>query len=59
MSIHKILKCFSFLFCQGEPREADKRAAEAGGLPGPRQGTEGVSAEGQCPRGGGEGRGLR
>lgn len=32
MSIHQIFKCFIFLFCQGEPREADKRAAEAGGL---------------------------
>lgn len=47
--IHKVFSC-----CQGEPREADERAAEAGGLPGPGEGTEGASTEGQCP-----GRGVK
>lgn len=33
---------------QGEPREADMRATEAGGLPGPGEGAEGKSSEGEC-----------
>lgn len=33
---------------QGEPREADVRAAEAGGFPGPGEGAEGKSSEGEC-----------
>lgn len=33
---------------QGEPREADMCAAEAGGLPGPGEGAEGESSEGEC-----------
>lgn len=33
---------------QGEPREADMRATEAGGLPGPGEGAEGESSEGEC-----------
>lgn len=33
---------------QGEPREADVRAAETGGLPGPGEGAEGKSSEGEC-----------
>lgn len=32
---------------QGEPREADVCAAEAGGLPGPGEGAEGESSEGE------------
>lgn len=45
-----VIRRIAVLCCpvQGEPREADVRAAEAGGLPGPGEGAEGESSEGEC-----------
>lgn len=50
---------FYFLILSGWTQRSWQACSRSWRPPGPREGREGASAEGQCPRGGGEGKGLR